>query len=253
LVSTNPSERTTPGWFDVSSLLVDFVISTWSVAPSRLAELLPDGIQPDVFTLPSGTAAAFVSAVSFVNTRFSVGFAPFVEFTAPQTNYRAYIRRGDERAVWFCHTLFDSFTVVLPRHVFGMPWTRMRVAHEAEWTGEHLERLRWQARSRCGEEELHIEGRGEPIGPHEGFAVEAEARRVLTHPLVGYFRSPGGRVGRYGVGHAPLELERCRATRVRYELFERLGLIEPHQPPLSILAQRATHYTIFLPPRRVAW
>lgn len=240
------------GLFDVSSLLLDFVTTTWAVSPERLREHLVAGIEPDVFTLASGAPTAFVSAVSFLNTDFHVGFAPFVRLRAPQTNYRAYVRRGEERAAWFLGTQLDSFTVLVPRHVFRMPWSRSRVAHRARWSGERLTELEWSGRGAAGQERLRITGTGEPIGVPDGFRSEAEAREVLTHPLVGYFRRRGGRaVARYRVWHAPLELERCRVDEARFELFERLGLVAPGQAPCSVLAQRATQYTIDLPPRRV--
>jgi hypothetical protein len=241
------------GWFDVSSLLVNFVTTTWAVEPERLARLLPSGIEPDTFTLTSGERTAFVSAVSFLNTEFFVGFAPLIRLCAPQTNYRAYVRCGKQRAAWFFRTQFDSFTVMLPRYLFGMPWFRSHIRHSARWDGDRLVGLEWCGGAKDGEERLKLTGTGEPIGVPAGFQDEAEAREVLTHPLIGYFRPRwGSGVGRYGVWHAPLELEHCQVAEARYEVFERLGLVAPGTPPTSVLAQRATQYSIFLPPHRLA-
>lgn len=242
------------GLFDVRSRLVDFVTTTWGVTPERLASLLPPGLEPDVFTLTSGERTAFVSAVSFLNTEFFVGFAPFVRLRAPQTNYRAYVRRSNsgERVAWFFATQLDSVTVAVPRHVFRMPWSRSRITHRARWDDGSLTDLWWRGGGEAGEERLRITGTGDPIGVPDGFSDEAEAREVLTHPLVGYFRRRGAdAVARYSVWHAPLELERCDVHEARYEHFERLGLVQPGEPPCSVLAQRATQYSVFLPPRGV--
>ena len=89
-----PSARIT----DVSSTLRDFAITTWDVSPDKLQSFLPSGLKPDTFEFAHGQRRAFVSAVTFLNTRFYVHFAPFVRLQCEQTNYRAYIRRGNERA-----------------------------------------------------------------------------------------------------------------------------------------------------------
>lgn len=245
-------ERPQLGLFDVSSRLVDFVTTTWAVEPERLAALLPAGIEPDTFPLADGAHTAFVSAVSFLNTEFFVGFAPFIRLRAPQTNYRAYVRVGAQRVAWFFLTQFDSFTVLLPRYVFGMPWARSHVQQHATWDGERLLELDWLGSGEQGWERLRLRGTGLPMGVPAGFRDEGEAREVLTHPLVGYFRPRrGSGIGRYGVWHAPLELSHCEVAEARYEPFERLGLVEAGTPPVSVLAQRATQYSIFLPPRRI--
>jgi uncharacterized protein YqjF (DUF2071 family) len=248
------TEKPRQGWGDVSSHLRDFVITTYDVPPDALARYLPDGLEPDVFTLDAGEPRAFVSAVSFLNTRFFVRFAPFVRLTVRQVNYRAYVRRGEERAVWFFGTsLATRLGLIVPRLIWGLPWAYAEGEHDARWTDdEHLEALSWQARGEHGEERLRIEGTGEPMGRLDGFADEEETQLVLTHPLIGYLRRRARAVVTYSVWHAPLQLERAHAHEARFELFERLGLIEENAAPHSVLAQRMTHYLIQLPPRRAA-
>lgn len=178
---------------DVSSELRDFSITTYDVAPEALRRLLPEGFEPEVVTL-GGRPRALVSAVSFVNTRFYVGFAPFIRLTCQQTNYRAYVRREGESAVWFVATSLGSRFVALPRHVWRFPWHRVRGACASEWRGEHLEELRWRGEAPEGEERLVARGTGATLATLPGFEDAAEARRVLTHPLVGYLRRRDGLV-----------------------------------------------------------
>lgn len=235
-------------WSDVSSELRDFSITTYDVSPAALARHLPPGFSPEVSRI-DGAPRAFVSAVSFVNTRFYVGFAPFVKITCQQTNFRAYVRRGDERAVWFFGTSLGSRWVFMPRHAWSLPWHFVDARRESAWDGEHLERLSWRCDAPFGEERLVAAGTGEPLAGVAGFEDPDEAARILTHPLVGYVRRRDGRVATYGVSHAKLEMEVATATSARHELFERAGVVEPGQRPHSVLVQRATHFIVLLPPR----
>lgn len=235
---------------DVSSQLRNFSITTWDVAPDALARHLPSGFTPEVGRI-DGRDRAFVSAVSFVNTRFFVGFAPFIKLTCQQTNYRAYVRRGGEQAVWFFGTSLASRFVLLPRHAWSLPWHRVVASCAADWDGEHLVRLDWRGDAEEGEERLVATGTGESVRAVRGFDDAAAGIRILTHPLVGYVRRRDGRVATYGVSHTRLEMEVATATEARYEVFERAGVVERGQAPHSVLVQRATHFVVLLPPKKL--
>lgn len=239
-----PRQRLT----DVSSDMVGFAITTWGVAPAELAKHLPPGIVPECFRL-AGEESAFVSAVTFTNTNFYVGFAPFVKLCCAQTNYRAYVTCGGARAVWFFGTSLDSVFVAMPRHLWGLPWHRARV-RTAHALGEQLV-YDWHAEARGAEERLRLEGTGQPLATLPGFKDAAETHEVLTHPTVGYVRRRDGSVATYGVWHAPLAMEVATPLEARFQLFEELGLVEAGQAPHSALVQRATRFLVLLPPRRV--
>jgi uncharacterized protein YqjF (DUF2071 family) len=237
------------GLGDVSSHMVDFAITTFDVDPSVLASKLPDGMEPTVGKMADGRERAFVSAVSFLNTRFYVAFAPFVRLTCAQTNYRAYVSYRGQRGAYFFATHLDSIFVFVPKHVWGMPWSRSRVTQRAEWSPS-CKRYAWDG---AGErvERLRARGTGEPIGVLDGFADEATSRSVMTHPEIGWLTRRDGELATYSVWHAPLELERCDVDEARFERWESLGLVEPGQRPCSVLVQKATDYLVRLPPRRV--
>lgn len=233
---------------DISSELRSFAITTYTCAPDALARHLPAGFEPELVSI-DGAPRALVSAVSFVNTRFYVGFAPFVKLTCAQTNFRAYVRRDGASAVWFFATSLGSRFVALPRHAWRFPWHHVQAECEAEWEGEHLARLSWRGRAAEGEERLDARGTGETLDRLPGFDEPAEARRVLTHPLTGYLRRRDGLVVTYGVSHAHLDMELATASDARHEVFERAGVVAPGQAPHSVLVQRATHFIVQLPPR----
>lgn len=241
-------ERPRPRLTDVSSDLIDFVITTFDVDADVLARLLPDDSSPERFTLADGRTRAFVSAVSFLNTNFFVRFAPFVRLSCGQTNYRAYVKRGDARAVWFFGTGLDTAFVNLPRHLWRLPWHRMHVERKSEWNGDLLRELHWHARAEGAEERLRLRGTGRPLERLDGFDSLAHTHEVLTHPLTGFLRRRDERVVTYGVWHELLVME-LAAGDARFEKFEQLGLVVAGQAPHSVLVQRSTHFDVHLPPR----
>lgn len=236
---------------DVSSTLRDFAITTWDVSPDKLQSFLPSGITADEFEFSDGRKRAFVSAVTFLNTRFFVHFAPFVKLQCQQTNYRAYVRRGSERAVWFFGTTLASRFVYLPRIAWQLPWHYAEASRNSEWNGNALKTLQWSADAPGAIERLRLKGTGNPLGKLQGFSSFEQTHQVLAHPLVGYLRRRDGHIATYGVWHLLLELEQAEVQEARFEMYEQLGLIEPHAPPHSVLVQRETEFLVRLPPRRV--
>jgi hypothetical protein len=137
----------------------------------------------------------------------------------------------------------------MPRYGWGLPWSRSQVVSSAAFEGDRCARYAWRGRGGEGEELLVARGTGRPIGEHPSFGDEATPRLVLTHPFAGWLRRRGGALATYSVWHAPLELEECEVDEVRFEAWERWGLVAEGQRPCSVLAQRLTHYLVFLPPR----
>ncbi len=236
---------------DVSSALRDFVITTYDVDRDRLASFLPPHLEVERVVI-EGRERTLVSAVSFLNTRFFVHFAPFVKLECGQTNYRAYVRqkKSGERAVWFFGTSLGSPFVALPRHAWRLPWHRMHVTRSSAWKGDALDALVWRARADGAEEHLDLGGTGRALSVLPGFASPEDTHAILTHPLVGFLRRRDGKLVTYGVWHAPLVMEEAVVREARFELFERLGLVTPGQAPHSALVQRATDFLVRLPPRR---
>lgn len=235
----------------MSSTLVDFALTTWDVAPDALASRLPPGLVPDTFELDDGRRRAFVSAVTFLNVDFFVRFAPWVKLRAHQTNYRAYVRRGGTRCVWFFGTSLASVGVFVPRVLWGLPWAHMKTTHQADWDEQGLGNYRWSAQGGHGVQRLGLRGTGRPMPRLDGFVDAATAHEVLTQPMVGYLRRRERTVVTYSVFHEPFAMEVAEVDDARFELFERVGVVQPGQAPHSALVQRQIHYDIALPPRRV--
>ncbi len=236
---------------DVTTTLGDFAIITYGVEPAALAALLPAGFEPYVFTLGDGRRRAFVSAVPFRDQDFRFGFAPWLRFRFGQTNYRAYVRYRGRRCVWFFGTSLATFWVVIPRYWWKLPWHHDHIEIESSWAGERCVYYRLRTTGKWGAAEAELAGTDEPAGVLDGFADAEETAVVLTHPLAGYYRRRDGRVGNYSVWHERLRLLRGTARQARFEVFLRLGLVEPGAAPHSVLLQRETEFVIQLPPRLV--
>lgn len=240
-----------PSLGDVNSTLFDFAITTFDVDVEKLASFLPPGLEVERCQLKDGRERALVSAVTFHNTSFYVQFAPFIRLACEQTNYRAYVKRGEERVVWFFGTALASPFVMLPRYAWRLPWHRMHVERRGVWRGDALTSLDWHARAEGAEETLRVRGTGRALHQLDGFADLETTHRVLTHPTRGFLRTRRGRIVTYGVWHAPLVMEEAEVDEARFERFEKLGLVQPGQAPHSVLVQRTTDFLVRLPPRRV--
>ncbi len=236
---------------DVVSQLRGFAITSFDVPVEALAKHLPSKIRPEVVTLDDGRQRALISAVTFLNTDFHVRYAPFVRLKAAQTNFRAYVRRGDEHAVWFFGTTLGSRFVVLPRVFWRLPWAfgRHQLALDAQ--DGRCRSLSFHADSEHGVERLDAVSTGRAVGRLDGFVDAASTSQIVLNPFVGYLRRRDGRYVTYAVDHAPLELEYATASNAKFELFERLGLTTPDQAPHSVFVTATSQFHVRLPPRRV--
>lgn len=239
-------------WSDATTTLRHFAIITYAVDPAALRALLPAGFSPEVRVLDDGRDVAFVSAVPFVDIDFRAHFAPFYKIHMGQTNYRAYVWYGGQRAVWFFGTTLAGPWLWVPRHFWNLPWHAASIAVDAQYGPQgHCREYTMAATSDWGAAQLEMRGSSAPMGRLDGFADEEDTAVVLTHPLVGYFRRRDGALGSYSVWHDRLALHRADVVHARFDVFERLGLFATGTPPHSALIQRETEFTIFLPPRRV--
>ena len=239
------------GPFAALTTLEDIAIVSFDVDPAKLVAHLPPWLRPDVVELADGRRRALLSAVTFRDVDFRFRLAPFVRLGMIQTNYRAYVRAGDQRAVWFFGSTLSTAIVEVPRLLWKMPWTKAPATLDATWDATSCTSWRSRAVGGWGGYDIELEGTSEPMGRLDGFADELEAARVLTHPLAGYYRRLDAGFAGYRVWHAPMHPIRGRAMRARYDALERLGLVEPGQAPHSVLLERRSDFRVYLPPIRL--
>lgn len=238
-------------WGDVSSLLHGMAITTFDVDPQKLSRLLPQPFKPQCVTLKDGRIRALVSSVTFRNTGFFVRFAPFIKLECHQTNYRAYVQYNGKACAWFFHTTLESFWTFIPKHIWGLPWSRSQNTFHFQWDNASCTSYQWTSHSSIGKETLIARGTRQPQHILDGFESAYECWSLLTHPFDGYLYLRNKNIGHYSVWHQPLRMERAQAEEVSFPLWEELGLIKVGQEPHSILLQEKIHYLIFLPPKRI--
>lgn len=237
---------------DVVTRLAHFAIITYTVKPEVLRPMIPERFDLEMIETGKGPRA-LMSVVPFEDQDFRFAAVPFFKMHCGQTNYRVYIfdTETGRRAVWFCGTLLDSWSVVVPRNWWRLPWHRGRIRFDVDLgsDAESYTRYRMDADAKWGR--ASFEAVSEPgESHHPGFPDEETALVVLTHPLVGYYHRRDGTLGSYRVWHERIRALPGRCVHARFDLLDRLGLVPLAEQgsPYSVLIQREIEFSIFLPP-----
>lgn len=226
--------------------LDDFAIVTYAVDPARLRTVLPAGFDPDLIDV-GGRERGFVSAVPFRDRDFCFRGMSLITLSCGQVNYRAYVRRGGERGVWFFGTSLDSWLVAVPRRLWSMPWHRDRIELRATWTASACERWSLAVAGAWGRARSTLRGTRRRV--ELGWLGDL-ARSVLLDPTTGWYRRRDGALGRYSVWHRPLEPFEAEVESAHFSVFEDLGLVHPADEPISALVQQTVDFDVHTPPRR---
>ena len=243
---------------DARATLQHFAIISYAVEPHRVEPHVHPRFGLDCFVHSADGPRAVVSMVPFEDQDFRFVGVPWAKFCFGQTNYRTYIidRKTGERGVWFFGTALDSWSVLLPRHVWRLPWHRgsMRFEHVYDASVNRYSRYRLTTNSGWAPAEIALEDSGQPLESLAG-ASDFEAGLVLlTHPLLGVFFRRDGALGSYRVWHDRLACNAGRCLSAQIDLFDRLALVPYAEQanPHSVLIQHETDFTIYLPPKRIA-
>lgn len=246
--------RPQPKGIDVVSTLRHFAIVTYAVPPERLRPLVDPRFE--LLTVPvGGQPRVLLSIVPFAELDFRLAAHPSPQFAFRQTNYRVYVldTHTGQHCVWFIGSLLDSVTVLIPRYLWKLPWHHGRMRFDCELQDGLYTRYEMQTRSAWAPASLRLTQEAGLQLAHAGFPDEETALVCLTHPLTGYYYRRDGRLGSYSVWHDRLHLQPAQLLSARFELLERLGILNPaeQQEPYSLLVQAKTEFTIYLPPRPV--
>jgi uncharacterized protein YqjF (DUF2071 family) len=233
-------------WYHAATELDHFAIISYRVEPGLIARHLPSGVVPEVLDFDDGGHDALVSAVVFRDRDFHFRFCPPVGISCGQINYRAYVRAGGERGVWFFGTALDHPLVVIPRILWRMPWRRARIQIATQAGRWHMTATDSAGTSHC---ELVVTD--QTLERLDGFADATDTLRILTHPADGWYRRRDGAIGHYSIWHDVMAARRCSITSARFTFLETLGLITASSTPHSALVQPTIHFDIHTPPRRV--
>lgn len=242
------------GW-DVVTTLRHFAIVTYAIDPERVRPHIHPRFDLEQFPGADGNVRAWVSAVPFEDQDFCFVGAQRFKFRFGQTNYRTYVidRETGLRLVWFFGTSLDSWSVMVPRHLWKLPWHRGRIRFDCALDpgGNRYEQYRLTTQSNWAAVALELADSGQPVRELPGCNDLEAGLVILTHPLYGVFYRRDGSLGSYNIWHDRLRLSTGQCIQARFDLFDRLGLVpfrEQHGPH-SVLLQPRTEFTIYLPPR----
>ncbi len=250
--------RPKPGGIDAIATLDHFALVSYAVDPERVRPFLHPRFEPDCFAGADGRPKVLVSMVPFQDQDFRFATLGWPRWRFGQTNYRTYVvdTATGGRAVWFWGTTLDSWTVLLPRMVWKLPWHRGRIRFDCAFDPALgcYTRYRMSTRSDWAPVELELADGGEPVARLDGYPDLEAGLVILTHPLAGVFERRDGRLGSYHVWHDRLACSAGRVVSARIGLLDRLGVVPfaEQTHPHSVLIQRRTAFTIYLPPAVVA-
>jgi hypothetical protein len=228
-------------------LLEDFAIVNWPVDPERLRPHLPAGFEPEE---RSGTA--YVAMVAFRNHGFHFRAAPFARLSCGQADYRTFVRRGEDRGVWFFGGSLSSRLVVVATALWKMPWHHESIDMASSSPDDPSAQWTFRASGGWGAAAVTLTRTGRPFAHSQGFDGAADNADSLTDPIVGWYPRRDGAIGRYSVWHEPLELQEATAEVTRCDVFERLGLINKNQAPSGAGLQRTVSFDVHTPPTKIA-
>ena len=227
-------------------LLEEFAIISWSVDPERLQRSLPPGFEAD-----EQRGVANIAMVAFKNHGFHFRAAPFARLSCGQADYRAFVRHGDERGVWFFGGSLSSRLVSVATQLWKMPWHHDAIKIAASSTDDSTNDSTNDSTGRWSLDAAGRWGGAAAVLTPTGQAFPA-APAPTINPLVGWYPRRDGGVGRYSVWHQPLQLREADAQVLRCDVFERLALIDRGQTPSAAGLQRRIEFEIHTPPTRLA-
>ncbi len=171
-----------------------------------------------------------------------------------QTNYRVYVidQETRERCVWFLGTTLDSWTLIVPRYVWQLPWHPAQIEFDCQRDLEgRYTQYKMRTQSAWATSDVHLSQSKHDPWHFEGFPNLESYQVFLTHPLAGFYHRSDGKLGSYRVWHGRLNPKPATLHYARFELLAKLNLVcyEDQLKPYSVLIEPINEFTIYLPPK----
>ncbi|MFN2369299.1 MAG: DUF2071 domain-containing protein, partial [Desulfurivibrionaceae bacterium] len=247
------TKRPTPRGLDVFCHPRHLAIITYTVEPEKLANLIQNRFRLTTVSI-EGRPWALVSVVPFINEDFTSAVYPFPKLRMAQVNYRAYIidPATGERCVWFLRTVLDSWSVIVTRHLWQLPWHKGVIEFDFDFDRAAGLYRKYAMRTRSEQAAAAVElyqDQDDPVIP-PGFPDRETALAYLSHPLSGYCRRRDGRLSRLSIWHPEIILREARLRHASFAFLTETNLVSEHkqQRPHSVLLGPTSDFTIYLPP-----
>lgn len=247
------TERPQPKGIDVQCGLKHFAIITYAVPAERFTDIFPKRFKLDTVEV-DGQEMGLISVVPFIDVDFTSAVLPFPNFTMGQTNYRIYIidTVTNERCVWFLGTTLDSWTLMVPRYFWNLPWHAGKVEFDCVFN-ESLgvyDKYKMATQSDWAQVSVELTQSVDDEFCFSGFPDTESALVYLTHPLAGFYFRRDGRLGMYRVWHKKLDVKPAKIKSASFKLLSDLGIVKETEQssPYSVLIEPLNEFTIYLPP-----
>lgn len=247
--------RLTRSYLDVNTKLEHFAIISYKVPIEKIKHLIPKPFKIWTFT-ENKKEYALVSAVPFKDKDFSFyRISRFAKFNFFQTNFRTYIidQRDMSNSAWFFGTTLGSITSIIPKKIWKMPWEYAKYKFSFKKDNDHYLEYKMEFKSKLGDGFIEIKSTANKVTLLEGFKNIEEQIHILTHPVIGYYKSSEKELGTYEVWHPQLDLKEGKAKHLYFELFEKLGFLNKLEMnnPHSVLITQEIEFDILLPPKKI--
>ena len=244
--------RPQPTGLDVQCKLQHFALITYALDPARFNGIIPERFKLDTIQY-QGQQQALMSVVPFIDVDFTSAVYPFPKFTMGQTNYRVYVidQETQQRCVWFIGTTLDSWTLMVPRYLWQLPWHTAIFNFDCQQNEIGLyTQYKMQTQSAWAAAELHLTQAETDTWNYAGFPDLESYQVFLTHPLAGFYHRRDGKLGTYRVWHDRLQPKPAALLHAKFELLDRMNLVnfEDQLQPYSVLIEPVNEFTIYLPP-----
>lgn len=245
--------RPKPKGLDVQCKLQHFALVTYALDPIRFKDIIPERFKLDTVQY-QGKEQALMSVVPFIDVDFTSAVYPFPKFKMGQTNYRVYVidQKTKERCVWFIGTTLDSWTLIVPRYLWQLPWHPAQIEFDCQQDASGLySQYKMHTQSAWATSELHLSQSEDDEWHFSGFPNLESHQVFLTHPLAGFYHRRDGKLGTYRVWHDRIHPKPAKLLYARFELLAHLNLVsfEDQLKPYSVLIEPVNEFTIYLPPQ----
>jgi uncharacterized protein YqjF (DUF2071 family) len=208
----------------------DLLFAHWPVSERELRELVPDGLDVDLFD-----NQAWVGVVPFRLTNVAPRLTPNIPFVSAfnELNVRTYVTRGGKPGVYFFSLDADSqLAVSVARSMFHLPYYVAQIALHAN--GNHI---RYASLRTADDARAELDVTYRPAGPMFE-ALPGTLEYFLTERYCLYTVDEEFKAYRLEIHHPPWPLQRAEAEIGVNTMADAAGIRLPSMRPLLHFASR---------------
>jgi uncharacterized protein YqjF (DUF2071 family) len=217
----------------------DLLFAHWHVPAAAIAQLLPEGLQPDTFQ-----GSAWVGAVPLLIDRFNFRGIPAVPGARhfPELHFRTYVRdqHGTPGIFNISVDIGNLLAMAAVRIVFQMPcnWAEMRLKQRTE------REFSFYSRRMLSSHEVIFSARYRGLGPTRRLAEirSGTLEYFLTERYCLFARNHAGVAVRANIHTVASPLEDAEAEIERNDLPTACGISVPAQEPVLHYSRRLAVY-----------